>query len=406
MKLSLVSLVALPIIFNSAMAADLKSSMYGYIEGYVEKVEASPTRGGGTSTTEGQYFRQKNPYEFNTPNLNVMVKSDYQNKYSGFLNLSGADGEGVAVKNAWVETKLKGDLLKVRFGKLYRPFGLYNEQLDAVPTYMGIEPPELFDGDHLLLTRTTNLMLHGEKNFGQNAVRYALTTGNDEHFENAVPVGGDLRVTHYGNNFDLTLGSSFYFSNKATPTVDVGDGSPDGGVLNWMESDSYNVLGFYTELNAMNWKLQAAYYKAGHEAKRSGSKLQNLSTDQMTNEQITRLCGGDCSTAGDSFVDYDVKTWYVRAGYSFNTSFGELLPYVQWDYYSNPETLAEKDNGGDNEAGVADDGEFTKQTIGFVYRPYPVTAFKLDASNHTQKVEGKDVNYGELRFSYSYIWTL
>lgn len=391
---------------STLSAAELKSNIYGYLEGYVEKVESSPARENGTSTAEGNAYRKKNPYEFNTPHINVMMKSVYKEKYSGYLNLTGEDGAGVSVQNAWVETKIKDDLLKFRLGKMYRPFGLYNEQLDAVPTYMGIEPPELFDGDHLLLTRTTNMMIHGEKGFGSNILRYAVTTGNDEHFENAVPFGGDLRFAHYASNFDITVGSSFYVSNKAAPSKSVGSGSPDGGVLNWMESDSYNVLGFYTEFNMKGLKLQGAYYNADHDAKRKGSKLQSLNTAQLTNQQISRLCGGNCATATDSFVSYDVKTWYVRAGYSFMTEMGELLPYLQWDYYSNPETVAQKSNGGDNEAGVADDGKFTKQTIGMVYRPYPVVAFKLDASNHSQKVEGKDVNYGELRFSYSYIWTL
>ena len=31
---------------------------------------------------------------------------------------------------------------------------------------------------------------------------------------------------------------------------------------------------------------------------------------------------------------------------------------MQWDRYGNPETIATKDFGGDNEAGVADDGVF------------------------------------------------
>ena len=40
----------------------------------------------------------------------------------------------------------------------------------------------------------------------------------------------------------------------------------------------------------------------------------------------------------------------------------ECVPYLQWDWYS-------KTFGGDNEAGVADDGEFNKAALGIVYRP-------------------------------------
>ena len=39
------------------------------------------------------------------------------------------------------------DHFKLRTGKIYRPFGQFNELLDAVPTYLGMEPPELFDKD-------------------------------------------------------------------------------------------------------------------------------------------------------------------------------------------------------------------------------------------------------------------
>jgi hypothetical protein len=100
-------------------------------------------------------------------NLNVMVQGTVLERYRYFLNLAapkaGEIGDDVliGVRNAWVEAPLVGDALQVRLGKTYRRFGLYNEILDATPTFIGIEPPELFDADHLMLTRTTNLMLSG-----------------------------------------------------------------------------------------------------------------------------------------------------------------------------------------------------------------------------------------------------
>jgi hypothetical protein len=99
------------------------------------------------------------------------------------LNLA-APGSGskvedlsLLVRNAWVEAPLIDGSLILRAGKLYRRFGLSNEILDATPTFIGIEAPELFDEDHLLLTRTTNLMLHGSLGFDSGVVNYALTTG-------------------------------------------------------------------------------------------------------------------------------------------------------------------------------------------------------------------------------------
>lgn len=390
----------------SAFAGKAKTQVYGYIEGYVEQVDKSPTRSGGTATNEGTVSKEANAHEFDTPNITVMVKSNKDDKYSGFLNIDASSGT-LETKNAWVENKLMGDSLKFRIGKLYRPFGLYNERLDAVPTYIGIEPPELFDGDHLLLTRTTNMMLHGEKDLDGNTLRYSLTTGNEERKAGEVPLGGDVRYTHIGEDYELLIGTSFYYSNSATPSKGVGEGSPDGGVINWMKEDDYKVMGLYLEYTRNALKFQTAYYEANHDATRDGSALQNLNTDKLTDEQIQRLCNGDMSTCADSDVNYMVKTWYVRAGYSFDTtSLGEVTPYIQYDFYENPETVADKSNGGDNEAGIADDGAFVKQTLGVVFRPDNQFTTKLDASTHIQEIDGSNESYSEVRASFSYIWSL
>lgn len=392
---------------SSVWAEGIKSQVYGYIEGRLEKNEKTPSRSGGTASTPGTVARETSPHEFDTPNITLMVKSNYNDTFSSFLNLASPGGEGVDTRNAWIEQKLAGDQLKFRLGKTYRPFGLYNELLDAVPTYMGIEPPELFDNDHLIVTRTTNLMIHGEQGFGTDILRYAVTTGNDERESDQIPLGGDLRYTKYGENYDWTFGSSFYLSNGKAKPFDL-DSKDDGGVQKWMESDKYDVLGFYSEFNTSKWKLQGAYYASNHDGVRSGDFLQaNFGDDSSLNQrQLDRLCNGDCSSAGNSDAKYNVETWYLRAGYNIQTTVGQFVPYVQWDYYSNPETIANKDLGGDNEAGLSDDGKFNKQTLGLVYRPIPNAAIKLDTSNHNQKIDGKTTNYTEARFSYSYIWTL
>ena len=391
-----------------AHSADLKSSIYGYIEGYVEKNEKTPSISGGTASTPGTMKRETSPHAFDTPNVVVQVKSTYKDKYSAFLNLVSPGASDVKTRNAWVETKLVDEKLKFRIGKTYRAFGLYNEILDAVPTFIGIEPPELLDNDHLIVTRTTNTMLHGEQQFGGDLLRYSVTTGNDEKASTELPLGGDVRYTKYGENFDLTFGSSFYLSNgKATPFA-IDDTENYGGVQKWMKEDRYNVIGLYTELNTSKLKVQAEYFASRHNATRDGGLINTeFGADSALNaRQLARLCNGNCATVGDTSTNYSVETWYVRAGYTFQTSFGDMVPYVQYDYYSNPEIIANKDLGGDNEAGLSDDGKFTKQTVGLVYRPVPVVALKVDTSNHNQKINGSYTNYVEGRFSFSYIWSL
>jgi hypothetical protein len=401
-KILLVICVAM--IAQTASAAQLKSNIYGFVEGYFEQVDKAPVRSGSTATTEGKVSDEDQPHEFDTPNISIMVKSSKGSKFSSFLNINATDA--LETRNAWVEMKLKGEKAKFRIGKLYRPFGLYNERLDAVPTYIGVEPPELFDGDHLLVTRTTNMMFHGEFDVSGNVLRYALTTGNDERKGGEIPLGGDVRYTMYTDNSEWTIGSSFYFSNTAVPTKAVGDGSPDGGVANWMSEDEYKVLSLYTEFIKDSFTFQAGYFNANHDAKRSGTKLQNMDTDALNQQQIKRLCKGDMSTCADSEVNYDIETWYIRTGYSFETSIGEVTPYVQWDVYHNPESVFNKDNGGDKEAGLADDGKFTKQTLGAVFRPERELAIKVDASNHSQKVDGDIEDYSEVRASFSYLWSI
>jgi len=105
-------------------------------------------------------------------------------------------------------------------------------------------------------------------------------------------------------------------------------------------------------------------------------------------------------------ADYDVTTWYARIGYSKETAIGEVAPYGQWDYYQNKETIKSKSYGGDNEAGASEDGTFHKSTLGIIYRPITQVAVKLDQSYHFFKLNGKDVNYPEIRLDVSFTFGL
>jgi hypothetical protein len=169
-------------------AEDSYVRLYGFLDAYWEKVAQTPAGIDGS----GETIYEENPYEFDVPNVNVMMQTSLQRRYKAFLNLKAPGAESLEVRNAWLEAQLIEGLLAVRAGKLYRRFGLYNEILDAVPTYIGIEPPEMFEKDHLLVTRTTNLMILGEVDHEDHKLSYALSTGNDERLAGAIPVGLDL----------------------------------------------------------------------------------------------------------------------------------------------------------------------------------------------------------------------
>lgn len=407
--------------------------LYGFIDGYWEVDTNSPS---GVDAM-GQTVREQNNEEFDVANLNVMVQGTIYGRYRYYLNLAapGSGGvisdEPVAVRNAWVEVPLYRDFIQFRIGKTYRRFGLYNEILDAVPTFIGIEPPEMLDKDHLMITRTTNLMIHGSAAFGENTLSYALMSGNDERDGEQIPLGLDV---HFDVGSLLRFGGSAYHACPislrdpnpcAVPGVAPGDGSPRGGVVNWMEQDRYWVVDFYAQLTFEGLTLQAEYARATHDAVRNADGvLAFLDSDGdgmfdgNPNGNVPspilqrRFYTGDLSMPLDralvpTAAKYVINTFYVRLGYEIETdSAGTFVPYAQFDYYSNPEIIKEKDFGGDNEAGVTDDGSFIKLTLGAVYRPIEQVAVKFDVSDHVQQFNSATEHYFDFRFSLSYQWEL
>ena len=381
---------------------------YGYIDAYVEKVADTPQR----IDENGNSVFASNPHEFDVLNLHAFVQGSIYNRFRYFLNLAapgsgGIDDNPLGVRNAWVEVGLWGQYVQVRAGKTYRRFGLYNEILDAVPTFIGVEPPELFDNDHLFLSRTTNLMMHGSIPIGSNNLGWSVATGNDERGGGGFPLGADLRFTIPGT---LTAGSSFYYSSDdAVSTVALGEGSPRGGVKPWIANDEYYVVGGFLEANISALLFQVAYWQAIHDGTRDPDALQTLAAEAGLNQrQLERFFeGGDPMATPRLDASYDTRTFYVRSGYSLNLPKGiELIPYAQFDYFDDPEAIANKDFGGDNEAGLSDDGIFYKVTVGTVFRPIPQVALKVDGSAHIQEFNNETVFYPEIRASLSYLWEL
>lgn len=380
--------------------AQMNTQIYGYIDGYVEKVDDTPVIGSSQ--------RSANPSEFNVPNLHMIIMSS-KDSYKSFLNISGAGAGALDVRNAWVEKELLGEKLAFRIGKLYRRFGLYNEILDAVPTYIGIEPPEMFDNDHLLLTRTTNAMLHGRTELGEgNFLNYAFTTGNDERLSDATPLGADV---HYTVGSNWKIGASYYTSGGDAVSSNQGGGVGSGGVLSWMERSNYMVQGAYVQYTDAKWTIQVESFSSNHDAVRDVTRVGQLCTGDnfatLNQRQRDRFnCAGGPGNYNAN-GDYKVQTSYIRAGYNVPLSSGGMItPYLQYDLYENEEVIWKKSLGGDNEAGLADDGQFAKATAGLVYRPDFNVAIKADYSQHLQQVNGEQANYGEVRFSFSYFWSL
>jgi hypothetical protein len=384
--------------------------LYGFIDAHFEQVAKTPV---GVDEN-GETVMESNPSEIDVTNFNVMLQGTVYSRYRYFVNLaspgagSPAEDAGLTVRNAWVELPLFREYFNFRIGKTYRRFGLYNELLDAIPTFIGIEPPEMFDDDHLLLTRTTNIMLHGTFTTLDSSFSYALSTGTDEREGHQVPIGADLRYDFRNN---LRIGTSYYTTNgDAVPSKELGQGTPLGGVSPWMEKDEFSVTGGYGQVTAGGFILQGEFWLARHNGTRDPEKLMDLATmtDPPLNDRQKQRFGLEDPDNLQPRLDanYNVKTAYVRTGYAIPVDTWSITPYAQFDYYDNPEIINDEDNGGDNEAGLADDGIFYKSTLGVVIRPVSFIAVKIDGSTHTQQFNGDTVTYPEFRSSFSFYWEL
>ena len=343
----------------AGMVADVTAAplrQYGYFSSRYERTFSEPGLDGGGNTV---YLDA--PGAWSHPSLNLMFQQQVNDNVKAFLNINGSGAGTLDVRNMWGEYSFNS-AFNLRVGKIYRTLGLYNEILDAVPMYIGIEAPELFDADHLMVSRTTQLMAYGSRELGDGSLRYTLSmdNGEGEPVLDVYPLCLDLRYST--GNDQLTFGTSLYSSNGAlTPDKSPGEGSPKGGILPWMAEDNFKVFGGYTQLNAKSWIVQFEYWQSPHDAVRDASLVVDVVNSAGVNEaQLDRFLL-DVTRAPDDTnvrvpVKFDVKTWYLRSGYSFTSNAGEWVPYMQWDWYSNPETIASKTWGGDNEAGVDDDG--------------------------------------------------
>lgn len=388
---------------------DRDLNLYGYINTNAEQQFVFPSVG-----ADGITVKKNDPFEWVPVKAFHLYGSAYlSEKIDVLFNLAYFD-ETIEVRNAWGNFKISREL-QVRVGKMYRRFGLYNEKLDQIPTFTGIEPPEIFDADHLFITRTTNFMLHGNRNFGSTNVQYSLTTENGEGgaAQGVVPLGWDLRMK--SDRHSLVFGTSGFASsmngNNTTSTVEFNDGPAKGGVLPWMDGDHFFLTGLFGEKQIGRVNLQVEYWIARHDALRNPDNVLTLVREAGINpQQRQRFLGANSNKPDDQLttadvivpVSYDIKTYYIRLAYNIDTRHGQFVPYLFLDWMSHPEVINNKDYGGDKESGLADDGIFTKTSAGMVYRPIPTVAIKLDGSIHSQKFNGKTVQYPEIRLDLSW----
>jgi len=391
--------------------------VYGYLNSFLAQIAPfTLERPLAYDRASNRLIKELEPMGFNVDAF-LMIQGTIGNRYRFFMNIAtiGAgdpiEGRELELRNGWVEASLYGQALAVRAGRMYRRFGLYNEILDATPTFIGIKEPEILDDDHLMITRTTNLMLLGAYVKDSHKLEYALTTGEDERESNQVPLGADLSYSHEQR---FKIGVSYYDTmGKAKPGVAVGEGSPKGGVADWMAEDRYRAIDVYAQLALGPWIAQLEYCAARHHGRRDPAALLPLAdpTADLSPAQYRRFFTDPYDdtppTEADVIRDatYTAQTAYLRVGYELRD--GMFTPYLQGDYYKNPETVPLEAYGGDNEAGFDDRGRFFKGALGFMFRPLPQIALKLEYGSHFfMKWGGTSYVDPELRASFSYFWEI
>lgn len=388
---------------------DKSFQLYGYINSNVEKVYNFPDRDSSGFLDQESEAVTWSPVK----NFHIYGSQQLSPKIKVFFNLAygGDDREFVEIRNAYGDFKLH-ELFQIRVGKIYRRFCLYNEKLDQIPTFIGIEPPEIFDRDHLFVTRTTAFMLHGELEKLNGAFMYSVTLDNGEGGpdKNTFPFGWDVR--YRSDEYKLMVGTSGYTSGgNASSTVDFNAGSTKGAVLPWVDKDNFQVYSLFLEKTFGSFLIQSSYTLSPHSITRNKENVLTLVSEGGINRaQRERFLGANASKATTDLTEQDVvsgttyvsKSFYIRMGYVIRSGIGQIVPYFLMDYMHNPETIQNKQYGGDNEAGLADNGEFIKPSLGLAYRPQPEVAIKFDASLHSQTIDGNRISYPEFRLDFSF----
>ncbi len=351
----------------------------------------------------GETVKTSEPLDFSDPEGHIYTKVRY-GAFEGSVDFF-ASTEATRVEAAAVSFDFgEESQFSIQAGKMFRKFDLYNETLNHYIVFMGIEAPELFDSDHTI-PRYANLSFSwwlGKWNFN-------VDTGNSESGakQDLVPLGWDFRYDYGGLVFGTSGYSSSITGKSTVPGVELGEGPAKGGVLPWMKEHRYAIFGSFVRKEFNRMMVESAFWYSPHTGERSREGVITLLANTHLNQRQRENFFGEFQSLPDDALTanhvetnakFDVRTAYLRLGYSLQRT----VFYAHWDWMDHPEVIAEKKWGGDNEAGLSDQGSFTKWSLGVVWRPKKNLAVKFDVSAHVQKFNGSNVVYPEARLQGSW----
>jgi hypothetical protein len=393
--------------------------LYGFIESLGSFTGNEPN---GNINADGSPSRQGKEVDLAIPAFHIMAQGTISSRFRWYFNLAAPNADqptidtALGIRNAWLEASIFGDYLNVRLGKMYRRFGQYNEILDTVPSFIGVETPVWLSGNRPMLTRTTNAMVHGRAPIGDGTLQYSVTAGKDEQSANddVWTPGFDL---NYDWNSTVLIGTSGYTTlGTVTPSVDLGAGSPAGGVAPWMQQDRYSVFGGYGKLSLGSFFVGTEFWISPHDATRDPAKVITMSQNASNFSDVNRArfgVTGSNPTADQVIKDvkYTYTTFDVRAGYTFDIGSEakpmELTPFVDVDYVRNRESISAVEYGGDGQPGESPRGIMMHYRLGAVWKPVPQVAVKGESGYAIYDYGSQGfVGDPELWLSLSYQWEL
>ena len=393
--------------------------LYGFIESQGSFTGNEPT---GNTNADGTPTRAGKEVDLAIPSFHIMAQGTIASRFRYYFNLAAPDSDkptfdtALGIRNAWLEASIFGDYLNIRMGKMYRRFGQYNEILDTVPSFIGVETPVWLSGNRPMLTRTTNMMIHGRAPIGDGTLQYSVTAGKDEE-----SAADDVWTPGIDLNFDwnsmFLIGTSAYTTlGTVVPDNAIGTGSPAGGVAPWMQQDRYSVFGGYGKLSLGSFFVGTEFWISPHDATRDPAKVITLSQNaaDFSAENRARMGVTAANPTPDQVikdVKYTYTTFDIRAGYTFDIGTEakpmELTPFVDVDYVRNRESISDVAYGGDGQPGESPRGIMMHYRLGAVWKPVQQVALKGEGAYaiYDYGTQGF-VGDPELWLSLSYQWEL
>ncbi|MBF0170273.1 MAG: porin [Nitrospinae bacterium] len=265
----------------SASAYDLgpQFSLHGFFD--MEYHQASAFEGmerGDASDPSNGAFRQHHVNFFVDARVrpDLVAKAHIEMEY-------GADTElgygGIILEYGFIDYALRGDLLRLRAGKLLTPFGFYNEIHDSSPAFLSVSIPwVLYKGSAMggfsaLPKWITGLSFTGGYDLpkGHHDLNYALYIGNGEsvgsndHYYDDNPnkaVGARVEFVTHKETFKAAL-SGYYGDKAVTPEKRAEQHSAAVLSLEYAPGP-LNIHGEYAWAAVAGWRESVWYLMASY----------------------------------------------------------------------------------------------------------------------------------------------